>query len=289
MNRKKADGTDWPNSLIQVNIPGCTAELGNLLEIVQAPVAGDTDYVNLTNQTIQGIVTIPNIQGAAATPAGGCKIIVWEKANHANKSSPLNVHVFPPHVVKFQVYRASPTAAPEPGFAATVAQIKTELNTTYNEQANIKFQELQADVVNVLNITGVFNPDGSLPEANADALLTKIRVVNPANHLRIILVKDIALIPGHDPAGFSAFKEDWAVVEADVSQLDVYSHETGHSFDMTTVALPPPDGTKHEAPTAKAPNGGIPLMNHSNGGTRWIRQRDWRTANAEAAAIRYGN
>lgn len=288
VNRKKADGTDWPNSLIKVIIPGCTAELGSLLEIVQAPVAGDTDYVNLTNQTIQGIVTTPNIQGAAATPASGCKIIVREKANHANKSSPLNVHVFPPRVVKFQVYRASPTAAPEPSFAATVAQIKTELSTTYNEQSNIKFQELQADVVNVLNITGVFNPNGSLPEANADALLTKIRAVNPAKHLKIILVKDIALIPGHNPAGFSAYKEDWEVVEFDVSQLDVYSHETGHSFDITTAVLPPPDGTKHEAPNAKAPNGGIPLMNHANGGTRWIRQQDWSTANIQADNDRYG-
>jgi hypothetical protein len=291
VERKKADESPWPNSLVYVAIPGCTAELGGLLELVQAPVTGDTEYVSPANQTIQGVITQFDIQGTAATPAGGCQIIVREKANHANKSLPLNVHVFTPRVVKFQVYRANPPAPPETGFVATVAQIKTELNTTYNEQANIRFEELQADTVEVNSITGVFDGNGNMPVTNGAALGKKIHDdVNSAAHLKVVLVKNVIpdqVINRDTLVGVAGYEKDWAIVEASVSQLDTYSHETGHSLVVTSTLRS--DGTRHEENSVKAPNGGAPLMRDRNASTRWIKQVDWRQANSEAASARYGN
>ena len=293
VNRKKEDGTTaWPNSLIAVTIPGCTAELGNLLELAQAPVNGGTEYVTLTNHTINGEHTLFDIQGTLATPATGCQIIVREKANPANRSGPLNVHVLPPRVVKFQVYRASHSATHEPGFVASVAQIKTELNTTYNEQANIRFQEIGAEFVSVIKIAGVFDAQGNIRVSDRQLLVNRINEEASAAHLKIILVKNLIKDQaiGSDIVGVADYQQDWVIVEAGLSEMDPYSHETGHSLDITTNRLSPPDGTKHEPSSLKAPNGGPPLMRHSvKGNTRWIKQLDWRTANIQAADLRYGN
>lgn len=289
VDRKKPDGSAWPNSIVGLVIDGCTPELGNLLELVQAPVNGDIVYVTLTDQTIQGVQTLFNIQGALATPAGGCQIIVREKANHANKSGPLNVHVFAPRLVKFQVYSASPTANAPPGITpATLSQIKTELNVTYNEQANIKFEELQANVINVNDIEGVFDRAGSVPAAKTGVLRNRINDVNEAAHLKIILVR--SLVPSdtnsRDIVGFAGIGNDWEVLEVGVSSR-VFAHETGHSFALTTEAGI--DGKHHENILIKAADGGKPLMNEAEGTTRWIKHLDWKTANSEAATGRYGN
>jgi len=280
VNRKKADGTDWPNSLIGVIIPGCTAELGSLLELVQyVPPAGGDTYVTLANQTIQGQQTLFDIQGIKATPASGCAIIVREKAHHENRSNPLNVHVFPPRVIKFQVYTASPSATAPPGFVATVDQIKTVLSTTYNEQANIKFEELQPDVIPVNNITGIFNPDGSLTDTNGKLLGAKIGQIYPAKHLKIMLINSLVTAKANDPdpVSVSDFKVDWAVVETSVP-ADVCSHETGHALNL-----------RHSPVLAKAPDGGHPLMYFLQANTLWIRREDWKIANDEAIDARYGN
>ena len=285
VNRKKADGTDWPNSLIGLVIPGCTEKLANLLELVEYIPSGGDSHVTLTHQEIKGEVTHFDIQGTRAT-AGGCNIIVREKAHQTHRSGPLHVHVFPPRVVKFQVYRASPTAGPEPGFAPTVAQIKTELNNTYNEQANIRFEELQPDMVSVNNITGVFSADGNLTVPNRQLLIDRIDERNPEKHLKIILIKSLTegAVNAPDIVGVADFQEDWVIVEASVSQLDTYSHETGHSFNLASKG----DGKHHEVIGTKAPNGQDPLMHPSNGSTRWIRQEDWKLSNTEADNIRYG-
>ncbi len=286
VNRTKADGTAWPNSHIRLAIPGCSAALGNLLELVPAP--GSEAYVSLANQTIKGEVTPFDIQGTQATPANGCAIIVREIAHPENRSGPLYVHVFPPRVVKFQVYRVNAPTPPDPGFVATVEQIKTELNNAYNEQANIKFEELQPDIVPVNGITGVFNLDGSLTKKNATLLGAKIRHDYPAKHLRIILVQCLAPDkPGEQAkVGLTPFEGDWEIVNASVSLLDTYSHETGHSFNLASKGLP--RGERHEGPSVKAPNGQAPLMHDSNGSTRWIRQEDWKLANTQADHERYG-
>jgi hypothetical protein len=286
-------GTGKTNSLIGVIIPGCTEDMGNLLELVQhVPEGGDT-YVTLANQSIHGVETRFDIKGLKATPANGCQIIVRQKTNHSNRSNALNVHVFPPRVVKFQVYQVNPLVGPQQGYVVTLADIKTELNDTYNEQANIRFEQLESNIIPVsiavpvpaaspedVNETDILNSDGHLPLANGVLLANNIRARNTARHLKIILVNQ--LMP--DIAGITPFVSDWEIVNANVSRLDTYGHETGHSFNLASKG----DAKRHEPDAIRVANDQHPLMYFSNGSTRWMRQEDWKLSNTEANDVRYG-
>lgn len=86
--------------------------------------------------------------------------------------------------------------------------------------------------------------------------------------------------------GLAPYGKDWAIVEGTTSK-DVYSHEVGHSLKLTSKKTR--DGDHHEEMEALGPNRAVPLMNPGTGGSRWIRQQDWKTANTEAAKSRYGH
>lgn len=246
--------------------------------------------MTLTSEAIQGQETLFDIQGALATPATGCQIIVREKEHTTNKSGPLNVHVFAPRVVDFQMYLSSnapvpPATAYPSALGAVPAQdiIKSELNTTYREQANITFNMVNPAATVMDHIGGgIFDASsGNVSEARAQAL---VDTVSSANHLRIFVVKSLVPISGVDHDGLAGIGNNWAIVEAS-APTSVYSHETGHALDLTKKALG--DGTHHEGNGVRAPNGGFPLMAPGSASTRWIRQEDWRAANLQAAKTIY--
>ena len=285
------DGTlePYPNSIIGLAIPGCTGPLGSFLELVPAP--GSETYLSLTNQTIAGETTLFDIQGSAATPtASGCQIIVWQKSAHANRSQPLNVHVFAQRVVEFQMYLASKApVSPQTLYPSALGAVsdqdivKAELNTTYNEQANILFNSINNVATVKDDIDGIFNAtNGNVMQGQRDSLAQKIPA---ANHLRIIVIRNIVPNSGIDDiCGVAPIPGNYAIVEASAPTL-VYSHEAGHALNLTIKSGS--DQTNHEDNGVKAPNGGIPLMAHKNQNTHWIRQQDWWAANLRAANSSY--
>ena len=297
-------GVAKTKSIVSLNLVGFTAELAALLEIV--PKAGSEGFISLQNQTITGQETRFDITGLAATPtAAGCQIVVREKANQANISKPLNVHVLPPRIVNFVVYHAWDKNNPKSILAAnlfTSDAIKKELNATYNLQANISFNLVQTEIVNFDNCSDVIWADGKIYnriKPGTTRLFTELLVERasesspaaqppgPGKHLKLFVVKDVAPAAGKpEIVGLAQRPGSWGIIE-EKALIGVYSHEAGHALGLT--AEKASNGDFHEEDGVQGPNRVIPLMRRVSGGTHWLRQQDWLKANSEAMNHLYGH
>lgn len=242
-------GVDKTKSIVRLNLIGFTPELATLLELV--PKAGSENFISLQNHTIEGQETKFDITGTAATPTvAGCQIVVRDKANHANISKPLNVHVLPPRIVNFAVYHAWDENNEKSKFAAalpTLAAITQELNKTFADQTNITFNLCQEEIEVFDDCADVIRSDGKCyawprPGATLDdtVLLTKkaseagadAQPLGPGKHLKLFVVKGV-VNPRHGAiVGLAEYENSWGIMAEDAS-VRVYSHESGHALGLT--------------------------------------------------------
>ena len=299
-------GVGKTNSIVRLNLAGFNPALASLLELV--PKAGSEGFISLQNQTITGQETKFDISGTAATPtAAGCQIVVREKANHANISKPLNVHVLPPRIVNLAVYHAwdennekSKITAALPSLAA----ITEELNATFTDQTNITFNLCRGEIQKFDNCADVIRSDGKCYDVprpgatvNDTVLLTKkaseagagALPPGPGKHLKLFVIKGVVKPRHRAIVGLAEYEDSWGIMAED-APIGVYSHESGHALGLTFKRNG--DNEAHEDNGAQGPKGMNPpvkpLMNKIPG-TRWIRQQDWFKANTQAKKNDYGH
>ncbi len=283
LGRTNPDGTPKVNSIVRLVIPGCTPEMGSLIELVPAP--GSQGFLSLQNQVITGENTDFQITGSAATPEAGGKIIVREKTDHANTSGPLNVHVLPRKTVKFNLFYASDQAvglSALPADLKTADQIKNELNAAYEDQSNVTF--VSQGIWTVNDCTGAFKAaDGALHFGDFDG------GVNPVQHnmydacirrkaegkdLQIYL---IAKLKFGNAIGVNEVNK--CTINADAN-IQTCAHEAGHAMKMAKQNY----NFHHDKGPWPKEQAGKPGLFGQNvqGRTRWIRQEDWFRSNTYA-------
>lgn len=288
-------GVGKTKSIVRLNLTAFAPELAALVEL--APKAGSGAFISLQNQTIVSQETRFDITGIAATPTtAGCQIVVREKANHANISKPLRVHVLAPRIVDFAVYHAwaeSIEASKLTGVLPSLAAITEELNKTFTDQTNITFNLCRQEIEEFKHCVDVIWPDGKLyqrikpgtTETFTSLLVEKVSEVQ-GKHLKLFVVKDVAP-PANKPEiiGLAKYADSWGIIESEAPPR-VYSHEAGHALGLTAILV---NGEAHEKDGVLGPNRVDPLMRRVVGGTRWLRQQDWFKANEQANMDLYGH
>ena len=270
------------------------------LEVLPAP--GSEAYLSVTNVTpiedwfafdINGLVD------SAALGVDGAKIIVRHKAANGEVGSgplqTLHVHVLPPRTVNFRVFAASDDHVPLsslPSAIKTVQQITTELNATFNNQANITFTPLATDPVVIDKCLYGFASDGavyfygqSVGREFSYWIDNQAKLAAPGtDYLKIFIVNKIVNIPS--AIGITAYRRCFVNADADIR---VFSHETGHAMGLATAGNNFPKGDPRRShDIGLGPFGEEALMSLNKGHqTRWMRQQDWRAANTKAADTNY--
>ena len=267
-----------------------------------------TSYLSVGNETTtngEKTFTITGIADSNNLGSNGAKILYRETATKTTKAT-IHVHVLPQRAVNINVYLASDNRIPQSQVTSTppsIGAISDELNSTYNDQANIYFTALSSSSTVINNcydpVSGVggFASDGNLyTYAVHGAGIPDYEYITgkagTGNIMRIFVVNSI-VAGSYDknnqfvqsfPLGFTNYGDPISFIKAS-ADIVVYPHEVGHALGLTSLALPA--GDHHEADGTKGPNDSKPLMLRT-GGSHWIRQQDWRKANTQAGNGNYG-
>lgn len=258
---------------------------------------GSAGCVSISNATIADKVdTLFTISGSADSESlgkQGAKIILRQKDTNVVIAT-LHVHVLAPKVISTNVFYASDdrVAASQITNPQPKADIKTELDATYENQACITFSMTAGSPYPIPKCYGGFAADGICytNRASGNGSFTSADVVmseadkagfNTAKALNIIVVKDVSedLAKGKSSTavGSTAFGAHYPFVESS-ADISTFAHETGHALLLST-KTDPATGQHHDMD--KGPDGKFGLM-YPSGGTRWLRQEDWRQANKYA-------
>lgn len=270
--------------------------VGGNSEYELAVDSGSAKYLSIANEAVTGGDTNFTITGIADSNASGVKgaQIIFRKKGKTSALATLHVHVLPPRIVDVKVYHASddfqgrvPLSA-LPANIPTVAQIVNALNDVYKEQANITFVPLSPNPVIINKCKDGFASDGkcydrTVPGNTVNYTDNVRKYADTGNHFKFFIVADVVGpgIEGPKTRGLSVRPSENSIVDA-TAPLSVFPHEAGHALNTGSDIYP------HEPDYALGPYDVKPLM-HETSGSNWIRKRDWRASNTQAAKFWYGH
>jgi hypothetical protein len=169
----------------------------------------------------------------------------------------------------------------------TVTEIKDELNSVYNTQANIKFIPRLSDPLTLTDCYQAFPSDGIFYFGGVNGVSSSgglprysyiVSKSTPGKYLRFYIVKHITKKPA--AIGFT-ISDISCFINSDAS-VGVFAHEAGHAFLLSTKA----EGGGGVHDNGPGPGGIEPLMSdNKRPQTRWLRFQDWRKANTEAGRV----
>ncbi len=280
-----------------VKLTGATDDLELVVD------TSSTDYISISNQTIiNGSDTNFDIAGIKdSTPLANGATVILQKRSTKAKLLTLHIHVLTPTTINTNVFYAfddrDVVKASRFTNPPTPNAIKSEIDATYEDQACITFTINAGNPFTISQCYGGFAAEGACYKNRASGVgsFTSAEVVikaadqagfNTTKTLNIIVVKDVREdVAGGGyaaPLGLTNFGAPYPFINAS-APIATFAHETGHSLTLSTKIDP---ATNQHHDIGKGPDGKFGLM-HPKGGSRWIRQEDWRKANNYARGTVY--